>query len=332
MTQVFLSYSRKDFDTVHSLAERLRRRNYRVWMDKSEIQAGSNWQQAIHTAIKASSALVVVLSPHSLASEWVDIEFNEALDMKVKVIPYMLGAPMSDLPVRLKKIDAIDGNESDAFEKLINALPQEAHIHESALLDNGLIRDRKRTFAEAAEGLNEVIRPVAQLSSGSVELIGLPLSPTKYCMTYLVGLPDDTLEWRRRIQLGLQLTQSYPGDQFPAGIAQFLLEQDPPVKPHLLLVRGPLKINFNNRDKRYITNYGLDYAAQGEWQDAIEATQVALHAYHGNTQRPELQIFALAPTMTMYDLGSALRGFYQTEGYQYDMETQRYYRVSGNLA
>jgi hypothetical protein len=333
MSHIFISYSRRDLDFVDNFAKRLRRRNFRIWIDRSDIKSGTNWRDAIQMAIKESSAIIVILSEESLKSEWVDIEWNEALDVGKPVICYLHGISAEKLPPRLKKYNVLDGSNDEAFDKLIADLPPSAHTHETSILHEGGITNRKAKFSEIAEGLSGVIRPQISLEDGaeSVTLIGLPLKYTQYCMTYLVGLPEDTLQWKKDILLGLQFSQAYPGNSFVADIFKYFLQKNPKASPHLLLVRGPLKVNFNPNNQRYSQAYGLDPQAKDEWQDAVYATEEALQSYHREMNKPALRLFMLAPNALAYQIGLSHRGFYETEVYQFDLDTRAYYPVYGEL-
>lgn len=326
MSQIFISYSRSDLDFVQELVDRLRRRSYRVWMDKSDIKPGSNWQEAIGTAIEASDVLVVILSEAAIASEWVGIEYDTALNKGVTVIPYVY--ENVDLPLRLQKKNAIFHKEDDAFEKLVKALPQSTHIHDSSAVEH--VGKPDKTFAEVAETVDEALKLFVMHHDKRIELRGLPLRATKYCMTYLVGRANDTLEWIPQAQIGLQLAQPYPGDNFPTDIANHFLQDDPEFRLRLILVRGPLKMSFYR--EQYSPIYGLDVEAPEEWADVPSAVQAALNIYESGTRRPDLQIFMLGPGTVLYRLGTQHRDYYRAELYQYDPAPRRYYRVLGQLS
>ncbi len=326
VSQVFISYSRRDLDFVQHLSDRIRRRNFRVWMDKSDIKPGSNWQEAIKTSVCASDAMIAVISPDSVTSEWVRIEIDEALDQNIPVIPYVYRA--TELPLRLKKVNAIFHNEGEdvAFEKLIAALPEITRLHASAVIEQGLLGRRDVTFSQAAEGIRGVLRPYLMVGDQRVDLVGLPLRPTRYCMTYLVGQAGDTLEWHSPVQLGLQLAQPYPGDHFLAEIAAHFFTSDTlDFKLRLLLVRGPMQINYYR--EQYQAAYGLDPDAPDEWQDVLNAVQVGLEAYTQGTRRPDLQVFMLGPGVILYRLGERHREYVRSELYQRVPARKEYMRV-----
>jgi hypothetical protein len=89
MTQVFISYSRKDLAFVERLAKDLQAAGLQVWYDLSGLDGGARWGREIQNAIKQSEIFVVVLSPNSIDSEWVEKEFMYANSLKRKIIPLL---------------------------------------------------------------------------------------------------------------------------------------------------------------------------------------------------------------------------------------------------
>lgn len=76
---VFISYSEKDKPAVRELAERLRRDGLRVWFDEWEIKPGDAILLKIQDGLEQSRTLVLVMSQHASASEWVTFEHHSVL-------------------------------------------------------------------------------------------------------------------------------------------------------------------------------------------------------------------------------------------------------------
>ncbi|MGE5374134.1 MAG: toll/interleukin-1 receptor domain-containing protein, partial [Bacteroidota bacterium] len=90
MTQLFISYSRKDTAFVRRLAGDLEKTGYSVWWDITDLRGGDDWVRLIPEAIQNSDFFIVVLSPNSTASEWVRKECTQAISLRKKIIPIML--------------------------------------------------------------------------------------------------------------------------------------------------------------------------------------------------------------------------------------------------
>lgn len=73
---VFLSYSSKDKEPVHALAERLRNDGLRVWLDKWEIKPGDLIPLKIQHGLEKSNTLLMCMSSAYFDSEWGKVEHN----------------------------------------------------------------------------------------------------------------------------------------------------------------------------------------------------------------------------------------------------------------
>ncbi len=97
-SHTFLSYSRLDQAFAAQLARDLRSNGIDLWFDQLDIAPGQNWDEAIHEALNNASAILFLVSAHSVKSENVLNEITVALDAKKSVIPLML----ADVPVPLR--------------------------------------------------------------------------------------------------------------------------------------------------------------------------------------------------------------------------------------
>jgi WD40 repeat protein len=123
MAQVFISYSRKDLSFVEQLAVDLKNNGFDIWYDLSGIGGGSRWRSEIESGLSKSQFVAVVLSPDSVASEWVEREFLFASNLKLKIIPLMYRP--CELPLNyidLNYIDLQGENYQHHFPDLLRAL------------------------------------------------------------------------------------------------------------------------------------------------------------------------------------------------------------------
>src|SRR5262245_16536992 len=104
MADVFLSYAREDRTAALALARALEGRGWSVWWDR-EIHPGEAFDQAIERELAAASAVVVLWSARSVASEWVKNEAAEAAERGV-LVPALLDA--TKLPLEFRRRQAAD--------------------------------------------------------------------------------------------------------------------------------------------------------------------------------------------------------------------------------
>ena len=123
MTQVFISYSRKDLAFVERLAKDLKAAGLEVWYDLSGLEGGDEWGKVIQAAIRKSQFFVVVLSPNSIKGRWVEREFLFAENLNLKIIPLLYAD--CELPLwalNMHFIDMRGKNYALRFEDLLKVL------------------------------------------------------------------------------------------------------------------------------------------------------------------------------------------------------------------
>ncbi len=123
MSQVFISYSRKDIEFVDRLANDLKAAGFEVWYDLSGLEAGTQWGSEIQKAIQDSQFFLVVLSPNSIKSSWVEREFLHASDQGIKIIPLLYqqcALPMWSL--NLHFIDMQGKNYARKYQELLKIM------------------------------------------------------------------------------------------------------------------------------------------------------------------------------------------------------------------
>jgi TIR domain/LGFP repeat len=123
VTQVFISYSRKDLTFAEQLASDLRTAGFEVWYDFSRLEGGQRWRIEIQNAIKNSQFVIIILSPDSVESEWVEREFLFSSSLKRKIIPLLYRD--CELPLNyldLNYIDVQGDNYQRKFDKILGAL------------------------------------------------------------------------------------------------------------------------------------------------------------------------------------------------------------------
>src|SRR5712691_10046962 len=127
MTDVFISYSRKDKEFVRKLHDALREARRELWVDWEDIPPTADWMSEIHAGIEAADAFAFVVSPDSVASKVCGEEVEYAVKLNKRLIPLVFRdvTPESTHPAIsshnwLFFRDADDFNAS--FKNLIAAL------------------------------------------------------------------------------------------------------------------------------------------------------------------------------------------------------------------
>ena len=89
MGHIFISYSRKDSEYAHRLADSIQAQGFDVWID-ARLDYGSHWPLEIQKQLDSCQAFILVMSPHSYASEWVQSELQRAKRKMKPIFPLLL--------------------------------------------------------------------------------------------------------------------------------------------------------------------------------------------------------------------------------------------------
>jgi hypothetical protein len=89
MSHIFISYSHKDTGYAHQFAKALQQDGFDVWID-SRLDYGSQWPQEVQKQLDACAAFIVIMTPRSFASEWVQSELQRAKRKSKPIFPLLL--------------------------------------------------------------------------------------------------------------------------------------------------------------------------------------------------------------------------------------------------
>lgn len=137
-TGVFVSYSRRDEKFVDWLTSSLRLRGITCWRDDQRVEVGDPVSDTIRGALEKSYCFVVVLSPRSVASEWVAAEIREALAVAasgdLRLLPVLIED--CEVPAELAKLDYADfrdGENERHLDRLVRTMRTAADRAEGKL-------------------------------------------------------------------------------------------------------------------------------------------------------------------------------------------------------
>ncbi|CAG0975506.1 hypothetical protein ANAEL_01423 [Anaerolineales bacterium] len=103
---VFISYSHTDTTFADKLTKSLEQAGYEVWLDSTDIQTGTRWDDEIVKGLNSSETFLVLLSNKATASQNVKDEIGYALDHGKQILPILLEP--CDIPFRLRRVQYVD--------------------------------------------------------------------------------------------------------------------------------------------------------------------------------------------------------------------------------
>jgi hypothetical protein len=128
--RVFISYTAADEGFARRLRSHLSRRGCRAWLSSEQLFPGDNWLLKTGEALQQSKAMVVLLSPDSIKSEWMRREVEYAIgdrNYKGRVFPVVV-RPTDEVPWILRKFPILRANNNPAeiSKRIATALRREA--------------------------------------------------------------------------------------------------------------------------------------------------------------------------------------------------------------
>ena len=94
MSDVFISYSRRDIDFVRHLFDQLKARDRDAWADWQDIPPTADWLAEIYSGIEAANTFLFVISPDLVASAICTLEIEHAVKHNKRLVPVSGKMPM----------------------------------------------------------------------------------------------------------------------------------------------------------------------------------------------------------------------------------------------
>jgi len=121
--KVFISHTHQDAELARDLARRLRQAGLEALVARADIPAGSDWKKTLREGIRTADAILLLVTPASLHSDWMMTELGMAEGFERVILPVTVGLKPRDLPAPLQSYHATPFDEVDgAIRKLSEQL------------------------------------------------------------------------------------------------------------------------------------------------------------------------------------------------------------------
>src|ERR1051326_8324567 len=96
--RVFISYSSDATPLVRQIEAEFREAGIEIWVDHRKLRAGDNLPVEISEALSWCNVLLLIWSKSSSQSNWVKLEWTNALALDKRIVPLLLdGTPLPSI-------------------------------------------------------------------------------------------------------------------------------------------------------------------------------------------------------------------------------------------
>ena len=129
MTNVFISYSRKDKAFARKLTEVLEQSRLETWIDWEDIPPTADWMEQIHKGIESADGFLFLLSPDSIVSKVCREEIDHAVQNGKRLIPVIVrDVNPNEVHPALAKVNWIYCREQDIFEEVLRCWQKDLRL------------------------------------------------------------------------------------------------------------------------------------------------------------------------------------------------------------
>lgn len=138
-SRLFISYAHADSEFVDQLTERLDKDRIEYWRDDKDLLVGEVIDRAISQGIQTNALFLVVLTPDSIQSTWVQRELDEAAHEAAEgrkiLLPVLAkGLAPAQAPARIRRFRCanLNANAEREYELLLRSIREHVRSFERA--------------------------------------------------------------------------------------------------------------------------------------------------------------------------------------------------------
>jgi hypothetical protein len=188
---IFISYSHENKEFVDKLALQLVDRNVYIWLDRWELNIGDSIVDKVQEAVDGASALLVILSKASVASEWCKRELSagflrELEENRVVVMPVLLEDCDIPLFARGKLYADFRTNFDDGLRTIIEGISKVTNPFLARISEPEYYVDYSLDWGDVNGNLAIILNFVEQAKNQpytcltNIEILASPVATQKY--------------------------------------------------------------------------------------------------------------------------------------------------------
>ena len=149
---IFISYGHDDADTAACLASRLDDEGFRCFLAEKDIRSGEQWEPRIRDARIASERVLLLITPNSKDSRWVNAEAGAAWALDKPLIPALMFVKPDEVIELIRKHQARpvhNQTEIDRFVELISESDRSIYSIEPVFMKEDLLHRHSNNYTFA---------------------------------------------------------------------------------------------------------------------------------------------------------------------------------------
>lgn len=307
MSHIFISYSRKDTDCVDRVYKALKDNDFKVWLDRREIEFGDDWVEQIVAGIDEAEIFLLFWSASAKASQYVEQEMksaqNCAFGTRKKLKIYTVRLDDTNYPSMFSHLQAADMSSSGCSDTAIQAILGKMPTH----LRN--FNYAKTLGDQPHENVPET--PLVRVPWSTEATWGMQAA--------IIGRPAENLPKPPKI---LNLCLQFTRDVNLEMIRQVYASLDETAGPIWMLhITGPT----DDKGEKYV----LDPQTTDQWQAACDYIHQTVREV-ANDGSTTLRVFAPIPGALLASAMRRFDRFWHVQFYHFDArldDKKKYWRV-----
>lgn len=307
MSHVFISYSRKDKKVVDTFVERLRRQDFIIWQDVSDIPAGEKWGEALIHAIDESAAVLVFCSHSASKSTYVNAEVDHAIAQGKPIIPIWLEDATVLGDKKLNAFNAVkstSGFSERALKAITKALKEQAPR----------IQRMASKFNPSQSIGSQRVTGKKRRIFGNKEYVMIPLITSVYSNAWVIAEADVVVRDIKHIQILIQNTGLADGSMVRDAFGAILRDYDGLAIPKEERVVGVYVTGVLDTDSN---KYIVDPDNIAHYTDMLDTILKAMHVVSQDAaQTQTFQLFLWTLVDIAFLLGVEINRWWPLQVYK----------------
>ena len=206
MSDLFISYSRKDIAYARLLHKALKEHDLDTWIDWQDIPPSTEWLNEVYTAIEGANTFIFILSSTSALSEICILEIDHARKNNKRIVPIVIDdVEPSKVHPALAAINWIFSRSNDELQPAIESLIEAIQTDYDWVKAHTRLQMRALEWERASQDKSFLLQgtDLQQAENWLVESVEKEPEPTLKQTRYIQSSRQDASKKQRRLLLSV---------------------------------------------------------------------------------------------------------------------------------